>query len=85
MPTLGDVVSHQKESPHTYGGDLAAVSTFIEDITPLFTETHLDVYIGRAVLELTNASGYPVGSLLWDSDEDTFVFVAAGATPEKVI
>lgn len=84
MPTLSDAASHLKESPHTYGLDLHAVSTFIEQLTEPFEENNSDVYIERAVLELTNASGYPVGHLIWDGDEQSFVFTAAGATFEQV-
>lgn len=83
MPALDVLAAQLQDNPHTYANDVGAVNRFVDDLSEPFASVIADVYIDKAVLALTNASGYPVGHLVWHSDEDAFVFVAAGASFEE--
>lgn len=61
--------------PNVVDTDLGSAAQFIDELKEIFGSVRGDVYVDRAVLELQNQAGYPVGSLVFDSELDLYKFV----------
>lgn len=61
--------------PNAVETDLAATVEYIDILRQTFGTVRHDVYVDRAVIELTNESGYPVGHIAYDSEADLCRFI----------
>jgi hypothetical protein len=61
--------------PNVVDTDLKGVGTFIDAVSEVFTDVHEDVLVNRAVLELHNAAGYPVGHIVFEFETELYRFI----------
>lgn len=82
---LNTLMGRLNGGPNVIDHDLAAVNLFIEAVSAIFPVTRKGVYVERAVIELTNETGYPVGHILFTSEDELYRFVPHSDDQDKEV
>jgi hypothetical protein len=77
------VVKDLDDMPNVVDTDLKAVTEFIDAVADIFPVTRKGVFVNRAVMELENETGYPVGHILFISDNELYKFVPHSDDQDK--
>lgn len=71
-----DVVMGELDNlPNVVETDLKGVVELTNDLSEAFAIARQDVYVKRAVIEVENNAGYPVGHIVFDTDTDLVRFI----------
>lgn len=80
---LRALIGQLEAYPSAMSTDLEAAVEFTDKLTYIFGLILKDVVVDRAVVELANQTGYPVGSIVYDGTADFYRFVPHSQDQDK--
>lgn len=75
MTLLKPLLAELETTPSTVRSDVEAVAKLMGVLGDVLGGVYEDVFIDRAVLQLTNSNGYPVGHITFDADPELYQFI----------